>query len=100
VLTNRGTFGIDVLNLSLGHPVMEPAATDPLVKMVERVVAAGVVVVASAGNYGQNPENGQVGYTGISSPGDAPSFRNEPAWRLGVVWGSPLVWGDRLVWGD
>jgi subtilisin family serine protease len=36
---------IDVINLSLGHPIFESAATDPLVAAVERAVAAGIVVV-------------------------------------------------------
>jgi serine protease AprX len=36
-------------------------------------VAAGLVVVASAGNYGQNPTTGESGYAGITSPGNAPS---------------------------
>jgi serine protease AprX len=62
-----------VLNLSLGHPIYEPAATDPLVQAVERAVAAGIVVVTSAGNEGTNRVTGQVGYAGITSPGNAPS---------------------------
>ena len=28
-------LGIDIINLSLGHPIFEPAATDPLVRAVE-----------------------------------------------------------------
>jgi serine protease AprX len=39
-LAKRSSLGIDVINLSLGHPVWEPAATDPLVLAVERAVAA------------------------------------------------------------
>ena len=54
-----------MLNLSLGHPIYEPAATDPLVQAVERAVAAGIVVVTSAGNEGTNRVTGQVGYAGI-----------------------------------
>ena len=65
--------GIDIINLSLGHPIYEPAATDPLVQAVERAAAAGIVVVASAGNVGMNPETGEIGYAGITSPGNAPS---------------------------
>ena len=34
---------------------------------------AGIVVVVSAGNVGANPVTGEVGYGGISSPGNAPS---------------------------
>jgi serine protease AprX len=51
-IANRNRYGIRVLNLSLGHPVFEPAATDPLCRAVARAYAVGLVVVASAGNYG------------------------------------------------
>ncbi len=70
---NRAALNIHVINLSLGHPILEPAATDPLVQAVEKAVAAGLVVVTSAGNYGQNPTTGASGYAGITSPGNAPS---------------------------
>ena len=53
----NATFGIDVMNLSLGHPIFEPAATDPLVQAVEAAVASGIVVVTSAGNIGINPDH-------------------------------------------
>lgn len=72
---NRRVFPVPlrVVNLSLGHPVLEPAASDPLVQAVELLVREGLVVVVSAGNRGQNPETGEVGYGGIESPGNAPS---------------------------
>ena len=69
----RTALGIDVINLSLGHPIYEPAASDPLVRAVERAVDAGIVVVASAGNFGYNAELGRSGYAGITSPGNSPS---------------------------
>ena len=69
----KNALGIHVINLSLGHPIYEPAATDPLVRAVERAVAAGIVVVASAGNFGYNRVVGSTGYAGITSPGNAPS---------------------------
>jgi serine protease AprX len=69
----RDKLGIDIINLSLGHPIYESPATDPLVQAVEDAVRAGIVVVASAGNYGLNQETGTVGYAGITSPGNAPS---------------------------
>lgn len=72
-VANRATLGIHIINLSLGHPIYEPAESDPLVQAVERAVAAGIVVVAAAGNYGINRESGLIGYTGITSPGNAPS---------------------------
>jgi serine protease AprX len=73
ILANQKTFAIDVINLSLGHPVLESAETDPLVLEVEKATRAGIVVVAAAGNYGQDPVTGAVGYGGITSPGNAPS---------------------------
>jgi serine protease AprX len=72
-VANKSKFGIDVINLSLGHPIYEPAATDPLVQAVERASRAGIVVLAAAGNMGVNPNTGLPGYAGINSPGNAPS---------------------------
>ena len=70
-VANKSSLGVDIINLSLGHPVYESAATDPLVQSVQNAVQAGIVVVVAAGNYGVNPTTGQVGYAGISSPGNA-----------------------------
>ena len=64
---------MQVVNLSLGHRVFSPAKDDPLVRAVEKCPAAGLIVVASAGNYGQNRKTGVSGYTGLTSPGNAPS---------------------------
>ena len=70
---NKAALGIDIINLSLGHPIYESAATDPLVLAVEAAVRRGIVVVVSAGNHGTNATTGEVGYGGITSPGNAPS---------------------------
>ena len=51
-IANRARYNIRVINLSLGHPVTEPSTTDPLCQAVARAVTAGIVVVTSAGNYG------------------------------------------------
>ena len=40
---------------------------------VEKAAAAGLIVVTSAGNYGQKQTDGDAGYAGITSPGNAPS---------------------------
>ena len=72
-IENREKLKIDIINLSLGHPIYESPETDPLVRAVEDAVRSGMVVVASAGNYGVNQETGEVGYAGIASPGNAPS---------------------------
>ena len=71
VTANKDQLAVDVINLSLGHPIYEPAATDPLVQAVEAAVRAGIVVVASGGNYGVSSVTGLPGYAGILSPGNA-----------------------------
>jgi serine protease AprX len=71
VIANRQRYGIRVINLSLGHAVAESAATDPLCRAVSRAAAAGIVVVASAGNYGRT-EDGAPVLGGITSPGNSP----------------------------
>ena len=73
IIANRDLLGVDVINLSLGHPVFESATTDPLVRAVELAVRRGITVVVSAGNNGSNPLTREIGYAGINSPGNAPS---------------------------
>ncbi|HEX6974588.1 MAG TPA: S8 family peptidase [Vicinamibacterales bacterium] len=70
---NAQALGIRAINLSLGHPVFEPAASDPLVQAVERAVRAGIVVITASGNFGVNKSTGLPGYAGVTSPGNAPS---------------------------
>lgn len=71
VIANRSKYNIRIINLSLGHSVMEPAATDPLCEAVARAVRAGIVVVASAGNRGKTEDGRQI-LGGITSPGNSP----------------------------
>ena len=71
-IRNRSKYNIRVINLSLGHPVYESYKTDPLCQMVESCVRNGIVVVASAGNYGKAAD-GSTLYGGISSPGNDPA---------------------------
>lgn len=71
VIENRIRYNIRVINLSLGHPVTEPSATDPLCRAVARAVAEGITVVASAGNYGLTSTGAPV-LGGITSPGNSP----------------------------
>ncbi len=67
----RELFGIRVLNLSLGTAPTQSYKDDPICQAVERAVKAGLVVVASAGNYGTNDQNQQV-FGSITSPGISP----------------------------
>jgi serine protease AprX len=62
---NLAAYGIRVVNLSLGHPIYEPLANDPLVQAVEELWDSGVVVVCSAGNLGRE------GHGTITSPCNA-----------------------------
>ena len=71
-IANRATYGIKVVNLSLGHPQVEPCLTDPLCLAVEKASMAGLVVVASAGNSGKNAAGAEV-LASITTPGVAPS---------------------------
>ena len=70
VLANHAAYGIRVVNLSLGHPIYESAATDPLVQLVEALMQRGLVVTVSAGNMGKN-SLGQTVYGSITSPANA-----------------------------
>lgn len=62
---HASTYGIKVINLSLGYQPSTSTLTNPLDKAVEAVWQAGITVVAAAGNDG--PFNGTV-----LSPGDDP----------------------------
>jgi serine protease AprX len=94
-VANKAALRIDILNLSLGHPIYEPAATDPLVQAVEEAVRAGIVVVVSAGNNGGDPTTHAVGYAGINSPGNAPSAITVGALDMA---GTPARNDDTIPW--
>jgi subtilisin family serine protease len=67
----KTTYNVRVINLSVASGVYDSYWTDPLTLAAKRAVDAGIVVVASAGNHGQN-ELGQKQSGGITSPGNAP----------------------------
>lgn len=68
VIANKDKYSIDVLNLSLGMPANADANKDELRLAAERAVAAGLVVVASAGNESR----GGIHPSTIASPGISP----------------------------
>ncbi|HLV79539.1 MAG TPA: S8 family peptidase, partial [Chthonomonadaceae bacterium] len=81
VIANAAVYNIRVLNLSLGHPVGDYYANDPLCQAVEQAWKAGIFVVCAAGNLGRmNPSktSGQpnegwgTAYGSIQSPGNDP----------------------------
>ena len=66
VVKNQQALGVQVINLSLGHPITAPAKFDPLVQAVEDAARHSIIVVVAAGNNGP-------GYGSINSPANAPS---------------------------
>ncbi|MBL8292320.1 MAG: S8 family peptidase [Bryobacterales bacterium] len=68
----KNQYNIRVINLSLGHPVMESFATDPLCQAAEAAYRAGITVVTAAGNLGRDNSAGTQGYATITSPGNDP----------------------------
>jgi serine protease AprX len=70
-VANKAALGIRVINLSVGSGVYESYTQDPLTQAAKRAVDAGIVVVAAAGNLGQNAEH-EAQFGGITSPGNAP----------------------------
>ena len=70
--SRTASLQIRAINLSLGHPVTEPSTTDPLCIAVMKATAAGIVVVASAGNAGKMDDGTPI-LGGISSPGNSPT---------------------------
>ena len=73
IARNHETYKIKVVNISLGHAVLESIFTDPLVQAVERLSRKGIAVVTAAGNKGVNPATGEPGYGGVGVPCNAPS---------------------------
>src|SRR5919202_980988 len=68
IYQNKDAYGIKVANFSLHNSVSNSFMYDPLDKAVEKLWFSGVVVVASAGNYGT-----VVGPSGVLySPGNDP----------------------------
>ena len=68
----KSQYNIKVINLSLGRPVYESAALDPLCQAVEQAWKAGITVVVAAGNDGRDNTDGIDGYGTIAAPGNDP----------------------------
>lgn len=65
----KSTYNIRILNLSLGHPVYESYAVDPLCRAVRAAYDAGILVVVAAGNDGGVGS----GFGTIGSPANEPT---------------------------
>ena len=68
----KNTYNIKVINLSLGRPIYESYALDPLCQAVEQAWKAGIVVVVAAGNDGRDLALSPEGYGTIEAPGNDP----------------------------
>jgi serine protease AprX len=71
ILKKGAGLNIRVVNLSVATRVDESYDTDPLTVAARKLVDAGIVVVAAAGNLGRT-EDGHDAYGGITAPGNAP----------------------------
>jgi serine protease AprX len=65
VIANKDTYSIDVVNLSFGNDSKQSAYSSPLNYAVQKVWDSGIVVVASAGNLGDQDGT-------VTKPGDDP----------------------------
>jgi serine protease AprX len=72
ILANRAAYNIRVVNLSLGMPAVDSYLDDPLCRAARRLVDAGIVVVAAAGNNGKDALGRKI-YGLVHSPGNEPS---------------------------
>ena len=72
VIEHKQVYGIDVANLSVGHPPVESYQTDPLCQAAQKLVAAGIVTVASAGNTGKTEQHPKI-WGAINSPANDPT---------------------------
>jgi serine protease AprX len=70
-INRRAALNIRIINLSVATGVYESYTTDPLTLAAQRAVAAGITVIAAAGNNGRTAA-GRTQYGGITSPGNAP----------------------------
>src|SRR6201995_3530588 len=72
VYNNRSVYNIRVVNMSLGASAVDSYNNDPVCRAARKLVDAGIVVAAAAGNDGKDA-NGKKIYGQIHSPGDEPS---------------------------
>ena len=96
--------GMDVVVLSLGAPALSGPldagstcglslgqSCDPEASVVQNAVLAGMLVVAAAGNSGQNGLPLQPGFGTMNSPGDAPAAIAVAATTNSHSWGNDLT---------
>ena len=70
-IDNKRAWNLKIVNISLGHGVMESEKDDPLCQAVKRATDAGLLVTVAAGNVGKMSD-GRAVIGGITSPGNSP----------------------------
>jgi serine protease AprX len=90
----KNLLNIRVINLSLGRPVFESYALDPLCQAVEQAWKAGIVVVVAAGNDGRDLAMNTEGYGTIEAPGNDPYVITVGAVR---TMGTPGISDDAMA---
>jgi len=68
IVQHQEQYGIRVVNLSLHSGTASSFRWDPLDKAVEKLWLSGVVVIASAGNYGNGGKSVRMGYAPANDP--------------------------------
>lgn len=80
-IANQAAYNIRVMNMSVGHPVGESFAQDPLCQAVEQAWKDGIVVVCASGNNGRLSgtytngganEGWGIAYGSVEVPGNDP----------------------------
>ena len=64
-IENKNTYGIKVINMSLGDYAIKSYKDDPWAQAAEKAIDAGMIVVVAAGNEGPKPKS-------VSTPGIDP----------------------------
>jgi subtilisin family serine protease len=72
VISNRTTYNIRIVNMSLGMTAVDSYRLDPVCRAVRVLVNSGIVAVAAAGNNGKD-EMGRKVYGYVHTPGIEPS---------------------------
>jgi hypothetical protein len=83
VYKNGNSYGIRVVNLSVGAAVTESYYTDPLTLATKTLVDSGITVVAAAGSNGQTPLDSRSG--AALSPGARPGCSRSAFSTLGTT---------------
>jgi subtilisin family serine protease len=72
VMANHSRYNIRVVNLSIGTAAIQSFLNSPLCHSVRKLVDAGIVAVAAAGNDGKDSAGNKI-YGAVHCPGNEPS---------------------------